>query len=55
MNDQLDVRLHDTLVATIVNVTGDLNVLTLDAAYRNDPDAPVAVSKRSDIPLPTST
>jgi serine/threonine-protein kinase HipA len=45
MNDQLDVRLHDTFVATIVNVTGDLNVLTLDEAYRNDPDAPVVSFK----------
>ena len=45
MSDQVDVRLHDTLVATIVNVAGDLNVLTLDEAYRSDPDAPVVSFK----------
>ncbi|MGH7708721.1 MAG: type II toxin-antitoxin system HipA family toxin [Vulcanimicrobiaceae bacterium] len=40
MSDQLDVLLHDRLVATITNVPGDLNIVAIDPDYRDDVAAP---------------
>jgi serine/threonine-protein kinase HipA len=41
MPSQLDVTLQERQVATITNVFGDMNVVAIDDAYRDDPDAPV--------------
>ena len=41
MIGQLEVVLHGTLVGTITNAPGDVNVIAIDEAYAQNPNAPV--------------
>ncbi len=40
MTAQLDVTLHGRLVATITNIAGDINIVSIERDFTDDPDAP---------------